>query len=53
MTGMAEDISFECRIDESTGDSGEVDREERRSRSVEIVLVGMGEAAEPEYSDNK
>jgi hypothetical protein len=54
ITGITEaDIIFECRIDESTGDSGEIDTEERRSCSVETVLAGIGEAAEPEYSDDR
>ena len=54
MTGITEgDIIFECRIDESTGDSGEIDTEERRSCSVGIVLAGMGEVVAPEYSDDR
>lgn len=55
MTGIAEaDIILECRIDESMGDSGEIDTEERRSCSVEIGLAGFGEVVvEPEYSDDR
>ena len=54
MTGITEaDIIFECRIDESMGDSGETDTEERRSCSVRIVLAGIGEDVEPECSDDR
>lgn len=54
MTGAAEaDIILEWRIDESRGDSGETDTEERRSCSAEIGLVGIGAVAEPEYSDDR
>ena len=55
MTGVAEAvIILECRIDESTGDSGEIDTEERRSCPVGIALAGIGEdVAEPEYSDDR
>lgn len=54
MTGIAEaDIIFECKIDAPMGDSGEIDREERRSCSVENVLAVIGGVAEPEYSDDR
>ena len=55
MTGVVDaDIILECRIDDSTGDSGETDTEERRSCPVGIELVGIGEdVAEPEFSGNK
>lgn len=55
MTGIAEpDIILECRIDESTGDSGETDTEERRSCPAGMVLAGIGEGvAEPDCSDDR
>lgn len=54
MTGIAEaDIIFECRIDESTGDSGEIETDKRRSCSVEVAVAGIGEVVEPEYSDKR
>jgi hypothetical protein len=55
MTGVVDaDIILECRIDESVGDSGEIDIEERRSGPTKFALVGIGEdAAELEYSDDR
>lgn len=55
MTSVADaDIIFECRIDESTGDSGETETEERRSCPVGIEFVGIGgDVANPEYSDDR
>ena len=55
MTGIADaDIILECSIDDSTGDSGEIDMEERRSCPVGIELAGIGEdVVELEYSDNR
>lgn len=55
MTGVVEAvIIFECRTDESRGDSGETDMEERRSCPVGIALAGIGEdVAELEYSDDR
>lgn len=55
MTGATDaDIILECKIDESTGDSGEIDTDERRSSPIGIELAGIGEdVAEPEDSDNK
>lgn len=55
MTGIVEAvIIFECRIDESKGDSGETDTEERRSCPVGIALAGIGDdVADPEYSDDR
>ena len=55
MTGIADaDIILECSIDDSTGDSGETDTEERRSCPIGIELVGIGEdVVELEYSDDR
>lgn len=55
MTGIVEaDIIFECKTDESRGDSGEMETEERRSCPVGITLAGIGEdVAELEYSDGR
>ena len=56
MTGVIEaDIIFECRIDESMGDSGEMDTEERRScPGGNAFGVGIGEdVVELECSDDR
>lgn len=55
MTGITDaDIILECSIDDSRGDSGEIDTEERSSCLVGIEFVGIGEdVAELEYSDDR
>ena len=55
ITGIAEsDIILECRIDESTGDSGEIDTEERSSCGIGIELAGIGDdVAELERSGGR
>jgi len=55
ITGVTEsDIILECRTDESTGDSGDMDTEERSSCPIGIVLAGIGEdVAELERSDGR
>jgi len=55
ITGIVEsDIIFEWKTDESTGDSGEMDTEERSSCGIGIELAGIGEdVAELERSGGR
>lgn len=55
MTGVVEAvIILECRIEESIGDSGEPETEERRSCPIGIAFAGIGEdVAEPGCSDDR